>query len=239
MAGRRLTAIVAGMGAATAVGCGPKVEAEAPESDVSETPRARPASRPTVMAEIGALPEDAVQKTFKAVMPEVGDCLEQGRKSVYFLAGMLEVEIRVAADGTARWVFPKRSTLGHRATETCIIRVLETQPWPQPVGGQNGLATQHFEIETSERPPVAWSPKQLGKERDALEKSLEACRRAAGSGGLSLTMYVDIDGKAMAAGGAAIDEQGRAGIDCAVTAAMDHTYASPGSYPAKVTLKVR
>lgn len=217
--------------------CTPNEPPKVAEVMTDSAPRQPRRSGPSVSAEIGALPEAAVQTAFKAVMPAVNACLEKGRRSLYFLAGMLQAEIRVAQDGTARWVHAKRSTFGHRATEKCILEALGDQPWPRPVGGQNGIATQHFEIDTSERPPVSWSPDQIGKEGPTLKQAMDECREQAGSVALSLTMYIDIDGKPMAAGGASSEAQGREGIDCAVEAAMKRVYNSPGSYPAKVSLE--
>jgi hypothetical protein len=221
----------------SAVACTSKEPPKVAEVSTQRAPRQSRASGPSISAEIGALPEAAVQTAFKAVMPAVSECLREGRRSIYFLAGMLQAEIRVAQDGRARWVHAKRSTFGHRATEKCILDALGAQQWPRPVGGQNGIATQHFEIDTSERPPVSWSPDQIGKEGAKLEQAIDECRKQAGSAALSLTMYIDVDGKPMAAGGASSEAQGREGIDCAVEAAMKHVYNSPGSYPAKVSLQ--
>ncbi len=198
-------------------------------------------SAPAIAAEIGALDQDAVDEAFKAARPTVARCFEEANRGLPFkvVGGDLEVVVRVKNDGTVRWAYPARSSLGHLGAERCIMTAMRQQAWPRPQGGEEGIARTRFGIDPpAPRPAVDWAPSDLGSDGERLLSKLHSCRRSAGTPLLSLTMYVDADGKVIAAGAAIGDEAGIDAVDCAVSAAKQLSYPSPGSYPAKVTLTV-
>jgi hypothetical protein len=120
-----------------------------------------------------------------------------------------------------------------------MIGALEAASWPRPEGGE-GLAENTFSFEPGgeERPPVAWSPEQLGAAHKKARSALSRCRKDAGTKSLKATMYVETDGKATAVGVASGDEKGNAAADCAVSALKGLKYPSPGSYASKVSVSV-
>ncbi len=202
-------------------------------------------SGPSVESEIGALDDTRVKQTFEHLSGRLTGCFSKGAQRIAYLAGDVRFVVRVARDGAARWVFVKDSTLGDRETELCMVGALKAASWPRPQGGE-GLAENSFSFDPGgeERPPVAWSPEQLGaaqKEGPGAPRTAQCGRsqRAGGHHGRSrATMYVETDGKASAVGVASGDEKGDAAADCVIGALKGLKYPSPGSYASKVSVSV-
>jgi len=215
-----------------------------PPQDASlATVRHRPSGGdhgPKIAAEVGALDEHVVQEAFDAARASVGECFARANERLRWpmVGGDVEVVVRVRHDGSVRWIFPVRSTLGDREAERCILDALGAQHWPKPQGGDEGIARGPYGSDAPGREPVAWAPSDLGHAGDELRAKLHACGREKG-GAVSVTLYVDPNGKPVTAGAASDDEHGIEALDCAVEAAMGLRYPSPGSYPAKVTVAGR
>ncbi|MCC6556940.1 MAG: AgmX/PglI C-terminal domain-containing protein [Polyangiaceae bacterium] len=232
-------AMAATMGA-LAWGCGGEQRpVEAPQGGPEPAPDHGGGSGLGVESEIGAMDEDATQKTFEKLAPKLSRCFAAGMKRVPYLGGEVRLAVRVSKDGGTRWAFVKDSTLGDRETEECMLGVVRSASWPKPAGGE-GLAENGFTFDPSpdERPPVAWSADQAG---DALKKAqadLSSCRKEAGTGPLKATLYVDPDGKAVSVGVSGADERGEAAAKCVVEKLRELKLASPGSYDAKVSITI-
>jgi hypothetical protein len=217
----------------------PDDDGEGPANDDGADPRPRGDGGPQISAEVGALDEDAVKRTFAEVKPKVLACFKRANAGLPFavVGGEVEVRLRVSGDGSLRYVHPTRSTLGHRETERCICDTLAQVTWPKPQGGDEGQAETFYTMDPpARRAPFEWSEADLGGEGAELKRKLGACMEKAQTTALSLTLYVDPDGKVISAGGACGDENGPSAIDCGISAARAMTFPSPGSYPAKVTV---
>jgi len=195
---------------------------------------------PKIDAEVGALDKKAVAETFEQARTTIRRCFDQANEGMEMpvVGGEVEVVLRVKPDGRLRWAYPQSSTLGHIGAERCILNALRVLAWPKPQGGDEGIARTRYAMDQPARPPVRWSPGDLGSSGNRLTAKLNRCRRATGTSSLSLTMYVDPDGRVMAAGAAVGDDLGVDAIECAVKAAKTLKYPSPGSYPGKVTVRV-
>ena len=191
---------------------------------------------PAIEAEVGALDEAAVKAAFDQAMPSIEKCLKDAQSELPFIEGEMEVLVRVSGDGTTAWAFPLKATFGHRATEQCVVSAISAQQWPSPQGGREGQTTQYLNIGTNERPAVAWSGEDLGRNSRTLMSKLKKCKSRHGADALSVTFYVDPGGKVMAAGSASSDENGREALQCAADAPKKMRFNSPGSYPAKLTI---
>lgn len=112
----------------------------------------------------------------------------------------------------------------------------EEQSWPKPTGGREGTARTRFGRDAEGRAPVSWQASDLGPGGARLTAALARCAASAGRSGLTLTMYVDAEGRPIAAGVALADESGLSAVDCALRAAKAERYPSPGSFPAKVVV---
>lgn len=222
--------------------CSSGPPAESPRTTGDPHAPSEPGHAPTAMAvesELGSLDKAEVQATFRKAMTDVDRCVAVGRERIPFLGGAIEVVVRIAEDGSARFAYLLRSDLGDHETESCILEALRNQTWPRPAGGKEGETVQQLDLgEPDERPPVPWSTADLGPRFRGVGASLAGCRRRAQAGPLEVTFYVDPDGRPMAAGVAVADENGLEAIDCAVRAIRAARFASPGSYPAKVSVRV-
>lgn len=200
----------------------------------------RPHAVPSVESEIGALDAGKVQAVFDAASGSLKQCYAKGVERVGFMGGDIKLAVRVAEDGSAKYAFVKESTLGDRATEECMLAVLRKQTWPKPVGGKEGNADTSFGFDPGdeERPPVAWSEDRMGDAYRKAKPALLRCRADAGAGPMRATLYVETDGKALAAGVSGADAKSEDAARCVVDLLMGLKYASPGSYAAKVTIAI-
>jgi hypothetical protein len=180
-----------------------------------------------------------VTSTFQKVSPKLSACFSKSTQRLAYLAGEVRFVIRVAKDGATRWAYVKESTLGDREAEGCMLDALKAAGWPKPEGGE-GLAENSFTFEPpgDERPPVSWSPDQLGPAYKKAKGALSQCKKSAGTKAMTATFYVETDGKPASVGVASADEKGEAGVDCVVSALKGLKFPSPGSYAAKVTVPI-
>jgi len=226
------------VGCALIVSCGGDKPVKT-AADEPSSPAPRRGGGPSIDAEVGALDPDAVREVFTTAHGEVEACFRSANDGLDFavIGGDLEVVVRVKSDGSTRWVYPAASDVGHRGAERCVLDALGSKSWPKPQGGDEGIARTRLALDPpAARLAVAWSSDDLGSSRDKLMTRLRDCRT--GTASLRLTMYVDPDGNVISAGASVSDESGMDAIDCAIEQTRSLSFASPGSYPAKVTIEV-
>lgn len=236
---RALAALALAAPLATAACGGGQPPVESPSGGESGTPEKRGGSGLGVSAEIGGMPEAETAEVFQRAGSKMTRCFEKGLKRVPYLGGEIRIAVRVTQDGATRWAYVKDSTIGDVDTEQCMLGVIKGSAWPKPVGGE-GLTENSYSFEPSpdERPPVSWSPEQLGKGFQEVQPKLADCRQSAGTGALKATFYVDPDGKVVSAGVSGADEKVEAAVSCVVDALRGTTFPSPGSYDAKVSVSI-
>lgn len=189
-------------------------------------------------ADVGALDQRKVNATLDRASGKLTDCFHDGLKRVPFLGGNIKFALRINQEGVATVAFLKESSLGDHTTETCILNALRASKWPAPVGGREGLAEGGFGFDPSpdERPPVDLEADKLGKELPKAKAAIAKCRSSTGAGAMNVTLYVGTDGKPMAVGLSTADAKGEEAASCVVDALKAMTFASPGSYAAKVSI---
>jgi hypothetical protein len=190
-------------------------------------------------SEIGGLDEGKVKQVFQRSAAKLSACYDKGAERLPYLAGEISFRLRITHDGVVRWAHVKDSSLGDRITEECMLAILKAASWPLPQGGE-GLAENSFTFEpgSDERPPVAWSPEQLGQPFRKAKGALAKCRKGAGTGPMKATLYVDTDGKPSAVGVSTADERGDAAVSCVIDTLKGLTFPSPGSYASKVSVTI-
>lgn len=224
---------------ATACGAAP---APAPSGPVEAHPDSGPrGAQLMTSAEIGALDERKTNAAFNRAGEGLTSCFARGTERIGYLAGDAEFYVRVASDGAPRYVYLADSTLGDRDTERCMLNVLERASFPAPIGGNEGIAKRQvrFDPGGDERPPVSWSPTQLGPPLERAAAALSRCAASAATGPMKATMYIETDGKPASVGVSVSDERGEKAVDCVVDVLRATTFPSPGSYAAKVTIDIR
>lgn len=212
-------------------------ETETPQPD--DGAGAEHTAKPTlnIEAEVGAMNEAQVASTFQKASDALLGCFTKGTERIAFLSGTTHVYVRVDATGKPIHTYMKRSTLGDRDTEACMIKVLSSRSWPSPVGGREGIAETDFTFDPLPgRQPVAWSEADAGKNVAKARAAIDECGRGARAGKLSATLYVDTDGSVLAAGVAGEEPGTEEAASCVVSKLKDVKLNSPGSFAAKLTL---
>lgn len=189
-------------------------------------------------ADVGALDQAKVNATLNRTSDKLTACFNDGLRRIPFLGGNIKFALRINQEGVATVAYLKESTLGDRATEACMLDALRKAKWPAPVGGREGLAEGGFGFDPSpdERPAVDLEADKLGKELPKAKEAIAKCRSSASAGAVTTTLYVGTDGKPMAVGVASEDAKAENAATCIVDALSAMTFASPGSYAAKVTI---
>ncbi len=162
-------------------------------------------------SEIGGMNEEAVERAFAGIQPQVLECVNEGAKRIKELGGHFELSLRIDREGEARWVYLRASTLGDRGVEKCIASVARAYSWPRPVGGE-GLANRAFDIDAG-RAPVEWEEKRVRRALELDAGKLARCR-GRNTGSFRVTGYVRPDGKVVGVGVAPPDADSEEAADC-------------------------
>ncbi len=234
----RALALASWLGCAGAA-CGGEPPTEPQAEPTSGAELARPSGQGMqVTGLMGTIPERKIQGALEPRLPRFAQCFARGATDVEFIAGSMEFYFRVGLSGEVEWVYPRKSSVGHRGTERCVLELAASTRFPEPKGGGPAEFAWSFEMGGTDdaRPPVAWEAAQVEPAVSAAGEALAAC--APGGEGFEVTAYVAPGGKVMAAGAAAPSNEAAAQIDCVVEAVQALPLPDPGSYPAKVTFSV-
>jgi hypothetical protein len=226
------TALVGALFSTLACG-GSEPPPQAPEPVHEAAPKpVRPALQ--MHSELGSVDPDAVKKAFRALEPQFADCQKQGVDRVEVLAGNVKFFVRIAADGSAKWVFLEDSDLGDRATEKCLIDAAVAGHWPKPDGGE---AEARYSMELpllATRPPNDWDSSKVDSALVKHHGAIDQCKE--GGGHFRVTMYVGPGGHVLAAGVATSGKDDGPKADClSEVLTKMKGLPSPGSWPAKVS----
>ncbi|MEB2311366.1 MAG: AgmX/PglI C-terminal domain-containing protein [Sorangiineae bacterium] len=220
-------------------GCGNSTPPPKAATEDVAPQRARGGPVPEVSAEIGALDEDAVTRTFAASLGSLQRCLEAGARRVEYLGGSVGFALEIDQSGALADARVSESTLGSLETEQCMLDALRKQSWPKPVGGKKGLAGKSFDFEppSDVRAPTEWSSDRVDDTLSKLSSKIASCKESAG-GSFTATVYVDTSGKALSVGLAWSERGGEEAVECLAALLREATYPSPGSWPAKVSFSL-
>lgn len=185
-------------------------------------------------SEIGGMNEYAVDDQFRALAPKISGCFETGSSRVEALGGSFTVAFRVDRKGGVRWAYMKSSTLGDRATESCVLEIVRSRTWPKPLSGE-GLAQKAFDIEPSSAPHTL-DPRRLRGVAKLAKTKTAGCRKGT-SGAFLATAYLEPDGRVRTAGVAPPDEKAESVSDCVVDEIHKLRFSATGKLT-KVTFEI-
>ena len=217
-----------------AFGCAPTPPPRAAITEAAPTVEKIDAGASYYESEIGGMNEYAVDDQWKRLSPRVQRCLETGTSRVETLGGSFTVAFRVDRKGGTRWAYMKSSTLGDRATESCVLELVRGQTWPKPLSGE-GLAQKTIEIEPSSAPHTL-DPKRLRAVIQIAHNKTAACRKGV-SGAFLATAYLEPNGRVRAAGVAPPDEKAESAADCVVDELHKLRFSGTGKL-SKVTFEI-
>lgn len=185
---------------------------------------------------MGTISQDAVRSALEPHMSAFARCFSNRMGEVEFLSGDITMTFRVDTSGNVLWVYPSASTIGDRATESCVLDVARHSHFTAPRGGEAEF-TWGFGLDAAEdvRLPTSWPETHVAEIVTANRAALASCGRASG---FEITAYVAPGGTVMAAGGTSPDADALTALDCVVTAVRTWTMPDPGSYAAKVSFSI-
>jgi hypothetical protein len=233
------------VGLVPACGGAPVATEEAPPTPPArgaraETPPAARRDGVAISGLMGTISAEFVRDTLQLRQDRFLRCFTQRLDDVPVLGGTIELAFRVRLDGTVRWVYPRRSTVGDRETERCILEVASTVHFRRPNGGEAEFSWP-FEVGLADdvRPPLNWGPERLVSPLASARDLAARCRAPGTQSTFAVTAYVGAGGRVLAAGAAASDVEGLPAIDCVLDAVRGFAAPDPGAYPAKITFDVR
>jgi hypothetical protein len=184
---------------------------------------------------MGTIPASKIQAVLEPKLPTFQRCFMQGMEQVEFLGGHIKFYFRVDIEGRVEWVDPRGSSIGHRATEQCLLDEAARTRYPGPKGGDASEFVWGFELDPAGgvRAPVEWDAERAASTVASGAASVSEC----GVDGhrYEITAYVAKGGHVMAAGAASDSHEASGSIDCLIQAVSGWKFADPGSYPAKVS----
>jgi len=190
---------------------------------------------------MGTLTREDVNRGLEPRMNRFMRCFSARYGSLDVLGGHFELAFRVAVDGSVLWVYPRRSSIGDRATERCLLEVAAATRFRPPRGNGEAEFGWPLELDAPEdvRPPLNWDSMQVSATlAEHMREMLDGCP-VAGTAGFEVTAYVAPGGRVMAAGAAADTQVAPEALDCVTDMVLAWPMPDPGSYPAKVTFAVR
>ncbi len=220
------------------IACGgtePQVRAPkaAPKTDDSGEP-----SGIVMSSEIGGLNEDAVESAFSGSSNSLEHCFRKGVDRVEYLGGEASFVIKIDESGSIAASRLETSSLGDRTTEKCMLKALRARTWPKPVGGRTGIARKSYSFDpASSGRPAASLREDFATdvvEHAQFQDKAQSCRGSF-AGKFTATVYIDTDGKVLAASATAPDDASEDAVDCLSDALESTQFPSPGSWPGKVT----
>jgi hypothetical protein len=213
------------------------VEAHAEPVEVAE--QAAPTAGMGAVAEVGSMDERDARESFEAALSGLQACVSEGSRRVAFMGGNIELAVKVDSARHPAKVWATDSSLGQRATETCMFEALRAVSWPSPVGGLFGIAKNEFEFNLPKgvKPPGVWDAGRVSPVVEHLAARADECTGGE-RGQVMVTLYVGPDGKAISGGASSQSEAGEPAVDCLLELLLAAEYPSPGDYPVKVRFRI-
>jgi TonB family protein len=175
---------------------------------------------------LGQIDQGAVEAQIRRRLPEINRCYTEVLSRLWYLAGRLELKLRVAADGQVRSAAVTRSTVGNYEVERCVAQVVHGVAFPRPQGGE---AEFTYPVEFAARAPVgSWPPDRLEPAMARYLRQAQGCPGAVKAPpALRVTLYIGPGGRVASAGLSADDPiDDRLGA-CLVARALTWRFPDP------------
>ncbi len=236
--------LAAAIASALAAGCGGgggdeattgDTAVDAPTQGGEQSAASSPEDDMQIEGILGTISQMAIEDGIQRNLGRITRCFSDRYHAIDVLGGEMEMSFRIKLDGTVRWVYLRRSTVGDRDTERCILNVLSRITFARPHGGEAEFSTP-LTLDPPEdvRPPVAWPASRVASLVASAGPGLVSSCAATGEG-FHVTAYVAPGGQVIAAGAAVDHPEIVEPLDCVAAGVRSWTMPDPGSYPAKVT----
>jgi hypothetical protein len=227
------------------VGCGasqaqtPVATAPPPPPPRQEQPREAEVANTggiVIEGQLGHLTQAQLNAVLGPATQQLAGCYNDRLAEHPYLAGHIELKIRIGADGVPLWVAPVNSTLGDRPTEQCMIERAMALRFPRPRGGETET-TFPLDLEGGEdaRPATPWPPSRVDRVVGQHRAELQQCMQGA-TGPFDVTLYAARGGTVSTAGVSFASNAGASVADCLVRQVSGWRVPDPGSWYAKTTI---
>jgi hypothetical protein len=185
---------------------------------------------------LGTIPQRRIEEVLEAKLPEFQRCFFEGTSQIAALGGHMKFYFHVGLDGRVQWVHPRGSSIGHRATELCLLSRAAKARFPAPKGGGPAEFVWGFELEPATAPQTLNAAEVMpavGQHRP----ELSACG-IDDLGHYVVTAYIAPGGRTEAVGAAADSNEAAEHIDCIVATVQSWPLTDPGASLAKVSFNL-
>ncbi len=192
----------------------------------------------TVEGQLGSLAPSGVSRVLRAATDDLAGCYRRRVATLPFLAGRIDLKIRVGTDGAVRWALPTVSSLGDRETERCMMDRARTLRFDPPCGGEAEV-TFPMELAAGEdaRPATEWASARMETTVRQHRTALARCRGSVTSA-ITLTVYAGMDGRVVSAGASVPDDGALPSVDCILHEVTTWRLPLPGSWYARATVQI-
>lgn len=189
---------------------------------------------------LGNLEQNAIQAGLDRVLPAVAACFQAKARRQPYLGGEMQLQYRVARDGTIKKMTVLRSSLGALEVERCVVDAAKKAAFAKPRGGE-----AEFTYPLTFQGRVAPEIWEAGAVADEIEENREKLtiitegRKSTAlvvPQGLVVTFYVNGRGKAVSVGMIADEEIDEEFAGHFVAELKKIKFVEPGSQYAKVTI---
>ncbi len=187
---------------------------------------------------MGTISAEDVQMALEPKMQRFAQCFASRYGDLEVVGGHFEMAFRVGADGSVEWVYPRRSTVGDRETERCMLDVARRTRFREPRGGSAAEFSWSLDLDPPDdvRPPFNWDAERAAEPLTTHASTVMSdCLPRGVSARYLVTAYVAPGGAILAAGAAADAPEAADSLDCVADAVRAWEMPDPGSYPAKIT----
>jgi TonB family protein len=184
----------------------PKQEAArpAPAPVAAPAPAASEPDEIKVSGTLGTLNDEEIAGPFERRWDDVTRCFAdtKNKTKLWYLAGKVELKIRVAHAGDIKSVYVSSSSVGSYDVERCILGVAKELSFSKPHGGSEAEFTYPIEFR-GKAAITPWDGARVAPAMAKHKKDVSLCRKAMASRlppSVMMTLYVAPGGKVTSAG---------------------------------------
>ena len=190
-----------------------------------------------IEGQLGFLTQEQLTGVLTPATAQIAGCYNDRLSERPFLAGRIDLKIRIGADGAPLWTIPLHSTIGDRPTEQCMIERVMALRFPRPRGGETETTFPlTFEGGEDARPAVDWQPSRVTRVVDQHRAALTNCTHGM-PGPFEITLYAAPHGRVATAGVGIGTSAAASAVDCLVREVTSWHVPDPGSWYAKTTIQ--